>query len=311
MLSNAATKITAAGFLARAALGLHEGNNPAATPQVPDEPEIRAEFLAELGSRLKDVREDEEVEALDAALDVEIDALLGAIDEATIFGKLANEGQLPSDLYKVEIHSDIVGFWGLQFGHEKPSILATVSESDAKQHLGADAKTGDATLVSLFTKHFSDRRFPGRNFTMLVAGLREGDRFIVHQAWRVYSDQVDLQGTTSLVEVLERFAQRFGVNLNIGQVTGKFILKADVLRPEDVNFNIADGIVHSGTHQVYLFAANRRDAKRGTFVSLALAIDLHRYRNALRPFYGMGKNAKEFAVPSFMRSRWLPFVDAA
>jgi hypothetical protein len=121
---------------------------------------------------------------------------------------------------------------------------------------------------------------------MLVAGERQGLRLIVHQAWRLYPDKVNVAGAVDLIEMLRRFANAFGASIEVGDQRGHFIMLADIPPGKDVPNTIKlvfppqkkpRTINVTYFRQVRPTSGNRKAA-------LAIGIDLDRYREMLKTY---------------------------
>jgi hypothetical protein len=224
-------KVTAAGLLARAALAMQHQENPAVAYKLPNEERLRQAVFTEARQVLGVPQDDDSpqtLERLGDILDSESESLIGPVDSEAALTRLAEKGELPSDLFQIEVIDDIKDFHGKRYPAELELIQKTVRSPDQEQHFGPpDAAPGKPVLISLFAKHFPNQ-YPLRSFTMLVVGQRNGLVLYVHQAWRIYADVVDLNGIKDLVDMLRRFSDVFGVEIELGDQKGRFILLADL-----------------------------------------------------------------------------------
>jgi hypothetical protein len=279
-------RVTAVGILARAALAVENPTNPAAALIVPNEQAIREDVIAETRRRYGIAETDDtEVarEKLGDALDSESDALLGDIDSARALKRLAVNGELPSDLYKVTIIPNIEDFHGRRFAREKGVIEETVRSPDLEQHYGPPKNPHDPYLLSVFTKTFPDK-YPARSFIMLVAAERHDLTLTVHQAWRLYPDEVDLAGASDPVDMLQKFAAVFGYDVTAGNQQGRFIFLADVPTGTDVLVQGKIPAARPGkTRQITVSYFHQVRPTLGVKqAALIVAIDLDKYRAALK-----------------------------
>src|SRR5260370_1413891 len=207
---------TAAGLLARAALALDNDGNPAASANLEGEAGIRDAIFREARRRLglePDDNRPETVEKLGDLLDEESERLIDPPDTKSALERLAERGDLASDLYTINIIPNISGFHGKNFSLEKGLIERSVRSPDREQHYGPPTVAGEPFLVSLFYKRFWTP-WPFKNFAMLVAGHREKLILHVHQAWRLYGNLADASGM-SLVEMLRQFADVYGFDVEV------------------------------------------------------------------------------------------------
>jgi hypothetical protein len=282
--------VTAAGILARTAIAIGNDTNPAATARLPEEHALREAVLLEMRRSLNVAPDDssqETLERISDALDVEGDRLIGPTDEDSTLIHLSEKGELPSDLYEVEIIINIEQFHGRKFPHEARLIREAVKTPDREQHFGPLEKVGEPALISLFAKFFPNE-YPLRGFTMLVAGRRRGMILDVHQAWRVYADLVDLTRADTLVDMLRSFSNRFGAEIKLGGQIGTFIYAAEIPRdtPVSTSFEMSErdkyGKVRAKRHiTVTCFVSTPPEGALAT-VALAVGIDLDLYREALQ-----------------------------
>lgn len=283
--------ITAAGLLARAALAVMDIDNPAGEPRMQNEQAVRSDLLREIRGKLGIGLDDYSqfsLEKIIQQLDDESDRLVGGVDERKTLEKLSEKGELPSDLFDVEIIDQVKSFHKKKFSHEEALILDTVKAPDQQQHFGEPVGPGEPFLISLFAKYFQNK-FPLRSFTMLVAGQRYGLQLVVHQAWRVYADQVNLEGVSDLVEMLERFSDKFGAEIEVGGRKGHFFRELSFAEGEQMppTFSVLiaeDGKVIAGNNRHFIFTCFFQvDSQTGKYLAaLALAIDISRYEKFIR-----------------------------
>lgn len=283
--------VTAAGILARAALFVADDSNPAAHERIQGERKIRQEILGRIRESLgisNDDNSPETLELIGDALDAESESLVRVADMQKVLGNLSKEGFLPSDLFDIVIVRNIEEFHGRKFSNEKKLIEITIKSPEQEQHYGEPVGPGEPFLISLFSK-FIPNQYPLRSFTMLVACQRNGLQLVVHQAWRVYSDLVDLRGVTDLVGMLERFSNAFGAEVVVGEQKGHFIKAVELKKgehfPPDVQIPISR--VLSGKKiknplitVSYFFQKSPIDENNKA--ALVVAINLDRYEDALK-----------------------------
>ncbi len=271
----------ALGILARAALALEDEGNPDAKFILDGEEAIRSTLLHEARKYLHLQQEDkrpETIEKLSDFLDDESDRLAGATDTTSALNRLAERGDLPSDLYKIDIISSIANFHGNNFDLEKQLIEATIRLPNQEQHFGPESNLREPALISLFTRPFKTR-FPFKDFTMLVAATRNAGLVLnVHQAWRIYPALIKTDNVKNLVDLLHRFADTYGYDVEIGGEKGHFFILLDKLVPLQINVSIPGGKPKSITVSRFL----QKDRLTGrSFSALVVAIDLEQYRAVL------------------------------
>src|ERR1700730_15916547 len=176
-------RIAAAGLLARAALSLGYVEKSEGDYGI-----IIAQLIDETRNRLGISREDNAPDTLSRIadfLDAESDRLLSPTNTDLALGRLAERGDLPSDLYEISIIKNVSDIYGSKFPLEKSLIETTVRDFAQEQHYGPPRKPHDPAMISLFVRSFRTKWLL-KNFVMLVAAKREGFKLHVHQAWRIY-----------------------------------------------------------------------------------------------------------------------------
>jgi hypothetical protein len=219
---------TAAAILARAALALENAGNPAARLQIDGEEALRLALWCEARREIGADPDDNSPEVIERVadwLDQLSDEIIGPTDTASALVRLAERGDLPSDLYNIKIVSNVVDIYKHQMALEEKLIAETVQSPDIEQHYGPDASMTEPAMVSLFCRAFSTP-WPAKNFLLLVAGQRaEGLLLEVNQAWRVYPFLVDISGVgADLVQMLKRFADVYGADIKYGGREGHFFI---------------------------------------------------------------------------------------
>jgi hypothetical protein len=268
----------AAGLLARAALSLGYEDDPVA-PLVKGEEKIRSGLLDEARKVLGVDRDDnrpETIEKIADFLDEVSDSFLGSPDTNAALARLAERGDLPSDLYEIDVIANVREFHGKHFPLEKEIIETTIRAPTLEQHFGPPRKPYEPAMISLFARTFRTR-WPLKDFVMLVAAQRDGFHLYVHQAWRIYSSRVSVRGAKTPVDWLSRFADVYGAEIEIEGRKGHFFLFATGLVPNSFNISF-DGKPREMT--VSRFA--QKDPVTGAEQSaLIVAIDLAKYGNLL------------------------------
>ena len=281
-------KVTAAGILARAALSIEDQDNPAGIPKLPQEMKLRQTIIIEIREKLGVSPNDQSPQTLDRLgeiLDKECESLIGRVDSDSALRRLSEKGELPSDLFKIEIIQNIEKFHGKKFPEEKKFIESAVRSPDQEQHFGPPANPGEPFLISLFAKYFPNQ-YPLRGFTMLIAGQRKGLVLNVHQAWRIYPDIVNLNGVRDLVDMLRRFSDVFGAEIELGGKRGHFILAADIPKGQDVetSLKIDSNLPLAKSKKVITFTSFLQGNPLGgsNQVALGIGINLDQYAEVIK-----------------------------
>jgi hypothetical protein len=281
--------VIAAGVLARAALELEShGSNPAGDPVLADESEIRRAVIAELRAKLGIGPNDESPEVIDIlcdSLDELTDELIAEPNSDEALTRLAERGELPSDRFSINIIENIRDFYGEKFSDEEKRIVETIRSPLKEQHFGPPTQSEDPFLISLFARHYPNK-FPYRNFYLLVAGQRDGLALHVHQVWRIYPSVArGILISASLIDILRQFAEFYGMDMVIGDQKGRFILSARLLPGIKETQALIDASNSDPRYIGDLFTItffNQVNPVTGDLrASLAIAIDLRKYRGAL------------------------------
>jgi hypothetical protein len=276
-------KYAAVGVLARAALALESDGNPAAELRIEGEERLRSalwqEARGEVGVGLDDNRP-EVIERLGKWLDDLSEQIIGPPDTRSALVRLAERGDLPSDLYQVEIVQNVLDIYGAQATLNRKLIEDTIRSPDLEQHYGLPGEPNEPALISLFYRAFRTP-WPVKDFSLLVSAQRgEGLLLHVNQAWRVYPFIVNIRGVGSdLVKTLEQFANVYGADIDYGGRKGHFFVLVNEPIPSGFSIRVEGKkpirANVSGFEQVDSITEQER-------ASLVVSIDLDRYRADLK-----------------------------
>jgi hypothetical protein len=182
------------------------------TPNLADQ-NAAAELIKELSAKARRPQTEVNTVAIQEALSREISSyLLSGVDSAEVRARVGDKGALSPSLYKVSFSPEFengAAFWGLS----KNYVLNAIKNCDQVQHLVSRIEAAKAPAhASLFTqippvKHDL--------YTILVKCQRVGDMLVVDEAYRVYHDEVDLRGATLPLDILKRFIEKFGEEVEI------------------------------------------------------------------------------------------------
>jgi hypothetical protein len=270
----------AAGLLARTALSLFYKRRADDEYLIADEANIRERVIRHAREQLGIAEDNYEQEALEKIadhLDQQADRLLSEPDPMIALKRLAERGDLPSDLYEIEIIPNVRTMLGRRFDLEKQLIETTVRAPTQEQHYGPAREVHEPAMISLFVRRFRTR-WPLRDFIMLVAGERNGFKLGVHQAWRIYPAIINVAAADSPVELLKKFADKYGAEIELDGKRGHFFFLADSV-PAVSYFQI----VPTKKPQIALISFFRqidRSAKV-TRSSLVVSINQDRYLDTL------------------------------
>lgn len=272
-------KVAAAGILARAALSLAYAAVPD-TSAVADEAVVRASVIEEARNRLGLKSDDYEIEAIEKLgdfLDAEADKLIAPPDVSSAFERLSKRGDLPSDLYQLNIVANVADLYGRGFALEQKIISATVHAPTAEQHFGVTDDPAEPELVSLFAKYFRTK-WPMKDFIALVAGNRDGTTLTVNQAWRIYISRVDLSGVKQPIDWLKRFTDTYGAEIEIQGTKAKFFYFTEVSGPLEKKAEVGG----KGKPRQIVISDHTRWVNGKEVASLVTAIDSDKYRATLK-----------------------------
>ncbi|WP_457282861.1 hypothetical protein [Polaromonas sp. P5_D5] len=283
----------AAGILARAAFAIEDLVNPASAYRLPGESSIREAIFQEVRSSLGVARDDETpatLEKISDVIDKELDVLSATKDSDSVLKELAAKGEIPSDLYEVSIIPNVREIYAEKWYAEQDLIITTIRESDQEQHFGPESDEDKLALISLFSKTYSEK-IPHNSFTMLVAAKRDGMALQVHQAWRIYEDEVKTKDAKDLIDLLRRFSNVFGVEFEVGGQKGKFILNLslpddiDAKQKIDVTASFAvDGRGRKIPKPMHFMLSNftTKRSNKTISTSLTVALDIKKYKSSLK-----------------------------
>lgn len=272
---------SAIGILARMALSLDATGNPGANAILSGEETLRSLVLTEARQHLgiqPDDTHPETMEKIADYLDQESDALDPGNDASSALKRLAERGDLPSDLYEISIVKNIADFHGKNFVLEKRLIETTIRFPTKEQHFGPmRANVREPTLISLFARQFRTK-FPFKDFTMLVAASRNGLLLDVLQAWRIYPSMLKTDGADNLVDLLRAFSDTYGSDVTIEGKSGHFFLLLDRVAPPMIEFVMPHGKKKTITFSQF-GQTNPSNGEQGA--ALVVAIDLEQYKDML------------------------------
>jgi len=284
-------RTAAAGVLARAALSVGYTDAPGGADEQRLVMSIIEEARSRLGLSVDDMTE-EAFERISDFLDSEADRLSRPIDITSALSRLAERGDLPSDLYEISVVKNISDALGSDFALEKQLIEATVRAPTAEQHYGPSKRQNEPTMISLFVRSFRTK-WPLRDFIMLVGGQRDGFKLHVQQAWRIYPTRVNLAGAETPIEMLQRFANEYGAEIEVDNRKGHFFLFAE--RPPN-GFKYEAPSNRPAEVMVTQFLQQRGGIP---FAAMIIAVDLDKYRKTLAT---LGVK-REFILDEFPKPR--------
>ena len=237
------------------------------------EAKLQSAVLAEARFRLGITAEDASPEAIERIadlLDEESDKLLEPPETEAALYRLAERGDLPSDLYQLEFLPNLANLYGKGFELENEIIAIAVKDPDMEQHYGPNKGDRQPSMISLFLRTFRTK-WPFKDFVAIVVGQRSGFKLVVHQAWRVFTSKIDVAGLEAPIDWLRRFSEYFGKPVDVGGQTGSFFLFLDQAIPNDIK-------LEQSKHETYLSRFAQYDPVTGKEASaLVVSINSSRY----------------------------------
>ena len=230
---------------------------------------VLAEARHHLGIAAEDVSP-EAIERITDLLDEESDRLLDPPETEAALSRLAERGDLPSDLYQLEYLPNVVNLYGKGFDLENEIISLAVKDPDMEQHYGPNKGDRQPSMISLFLRTFRTK-WPFKDFVAIVVGQRSGFKFVIHQAWRVFTSKIDIAGLETPIDWLRRFSEYFGKPVDVGGQTGSFFLFLDKAIPNNIK-------LEQSKYETYLSRFAQNDPVTGKETSaLVGSINSSRY----------------------------------
>jgi len=150
--------------------------------------------------------------------------------EKEILKRLSARGELPTDLYTVNIQNTIAikEFQNI-YKKNEALITETIKKPDMAYNFGANY------CASIFAKFYKEK-YEYNSFFLLVVGKREGLTFIVDQVWWLYNDMISGSSFTNALELFKYFVENFGVEVDFHGRTSKFFI--DAIAKDEKEFDI-------------------------------------------------------------------------
>jgi hypothetical protein len=263
------------GILANLTLGMLP--NPGISEEPSLSRELRDRLIHEIRIRLGLKRDDNSPKAVSKIHDYlakEIGRVaLANVDIKEIKSRLGQRGDLASPLYKIEFTPQFVDAYERQ-GVDRTNVELTLRAPDRVEHIHpAGLGIDDDKATSLYIRLFSNSSRPLNTFTLLVACQRVGYVQRIGHAWMIFHSDVDLSRTKTPSDVLRAFVDKYGLDITVGEKTGRFFWyervavhpdkKTDLLkfnRPSkdvDMEVNFQQGLIFEDAVEiVYAFSIN-------------------------------------------------------
>ena len=205
----------------------------------------------------------------------ESDQLIAAPDTEAALLRLAERGDLPSDLYEIKIIPNIADALGKRFPLEKEIIETTIRAPTTEQHFGPARGQHEPAMISLFMRNFRTR-WPLKDFFMLVAAKREGFLLHIHQAWRIYPQIIDVSGLATPVDWLKRFADFYGAKIEIQGEKANFFMFLEGGIPSEMKWEVPP------PKKLLISRFSQQDPiTHADQAALIVAIDIYKYLDTL------------------------------
>ncbi len=263
------------GILANLTLGMLPSPTLTEEPSPPNE--LRERLINEIRIRLRLKREDYSPKAMSKIYEYlakEIGRVaLAQVDVKEIKSRLGQRGDLAAPLYKVDFTPQFVDAYE-RHGVDRANVELALRAPDSVEHIHpAGLGIDDDKATSLYVRLFRNSFRPLNTFTLLVACQRVGYVQRVGHAWMIFHSDVDLSTTKTPSDVLRAFVDKYGLDITVGEKTGRFFWyervavhqdkKTDLIRfnrpskDVDMEVNFQQGLIFKDAVEVvYAFSIN-------------------------------------------------------
>ena len=275
---------TSAGILARTAMILDDNYNPHFSKTISNEDSIRQSLLKEISDKMiQNVDSSKRNTLIVDYIDNQLYAMSNIQSEEAI-DRLSETAYFPSDLFQIDVIKNIKDFYMESFNDEFKLISETVKNPESEFYFQNTKSSNEPLGISLFVRKFIGN-FPYNNFNLLIVGQRKSKKFVVHQAWRLYDDIMDYQELNSLINLLEIFADRFGVEVEFRNKFSNFFLNEIAISEKEFKVNFKKTLLVRDKKGHTNFTVSHFTnvlEKKQKIISMLLAIDLVKYKKYLR-----------------------------
>jgi len=218
---------TAQGILANLALGMmpDPGIGPPATT-APIDSDLSKQLFRELRIKLHLKRDDNSPKALAklyATLAAEMKRIaLQGEDLNKVKARLGQQGILSPAQYQIKF--DKAFRLAEQCGVTQYQAESAIRNPDSYEHLIPEHFGFDPEHASSLFMKVERPTAHSERYIILVFANRKGYVQEVINAWRVYPSDVDLSDSSSPIDVLRAFVERFGTIFKLGDKTGKLFM---------------------------------------------------------------------------------------
>lgn len=243
--------------------------------------EERKDVLLELRGRpSKALSEDRNIDFA-ALLTAEMKELaLAGKDEDAILARAGHAGRLSLDLYSIK-YTKAFPTLRHALGITEVHVEGAIRKPSEVQHFHAELPFGGSySPFSLFLKfHVGKREHDA--FWLVVVALRKGRILLVHFATRVYTSDVDLSDAIQPIDVLRAFAEKYGLTVNTGGRSGRFVTSEEYARPS-IGRSVRTITIKQTRGLYYHALAYTFDLHDRHRLLMAFAINLTKYQAAMR-----------------------------
>lgn len=181
---------------------------------LPKDDALVREVVEELSARVAEISDSDKwrSQILDE-ISAEISRILFSDEnKQAVRDRLGKAGRLPVRLYDVSF-SENFSRTKATFGVSETHVESAIKNCDWAEHLSSQMEGENAAPhASLFLQTPSTR---SSDFTLLVHCNRLGDQLDVHQAFRIYHDEVLIEQERSPLRALALFLEKFGLDVEI------------------------------------------------------------------------------------------------
>ena len=181
---------------------------------------IKNEVIKEIRRRLKlddnDYSESARAQILDFISEEIGNYVSVPILSDSVKSRLGDLGYLRPEQYQIKF-GDGMDDTLSKFGLRRANVRQVLEHPDQVEHLSPPDsfdidKDGE---ISLYAKHYGDLGALDRH-TLLVQTRRKQYTVEVYSVWIVYHSDVELSSESTPVAILEKFAQKYGIDFSIG-----------------------------------------------------------------------------------------------
>lgn len=249
-----------------------------------------AALLSEIRTKLRIGPDDQSPQArarIDEAISALIDEVL--VDPERMEAALRRagaDGRLPASAYSIEF-TDVFRQKFEPLGEKKHLVKRMIVEADDHEHLSINALTEykQTEELSLFLRRAHAGPKGQRIHWAIIQTHRIGATLIVQAIWRLVPDVVDVSRADSPLALLKAFAEHYGMDVTVGDVTSKFI--DCVVVPITTEGPPTVGAEDSNDVKIprlsdFLAVSTGRDGLRERALANVYCIDMKRYAADLR-----------------------------